>query len=401
MLYNIVMILGFKTELKLNNCQRTLLKKHAGVARHAYNWGLWFTKNLLNHNKANPEERVRFPSAIDLHKLLVASVKPQNPWYYEVSKCAPQYALRALRVAWDKCFKKITGVPRFKKKGQNDSFTLDGTTKIVGDSKIKVSRIGILKTYEHLPVEVKPKSVTISRQSDKWFISFYIEVEPQRTEKTNLSIGVDLGIKSLAVLSNGQVFETPKEYKQTKAKIAKLQYLNRKKEKCSSNWKKFTARLASLYYRVASIRKDTLHKLTTYLAKNFKIVCIESLNVKGMMANHKLAGAVGDMGFYEFKRQLEYKCKLYGSELIAISQWEPSSKVHHKCGWKNEKLTLKDRVFYCPCCDESIDRDLNAALNIERFGLSLSSLRFVDGEVPTPPVEADNNQFVQTGISVL
>ncbi|MBD1925498.1 IS200/IS605 family element transposase accessory protein TnpB [Trichocoleus sp. FACHB-90] len=388
------MILGFKTELKLNNSQRTVLLKHVGTARHAYNWGLWFTKNLLSHNKANPEEKVKFPSAIDLHKLLVASVKPQNPWYYEASKSAPQFALGALREAWDSCFKKKSGVPRFKKKGLHDSFTLDGTIKIVNSHKIQVPVIGALKTYEQLPTGIKPKSVTISRQSDKWFISFKIELEAQTSEKTNLSVGVDLGVKELATLSNGEAFSCPKEYRQIKAKIAKLQYLSRHQEKGSSNRKKFTARIASLYYKAACIRKDNLHKLTTHLAKNFKVICIEDLNVRGMMANHKLAGSIGDMGFYEFRRQLEYKCKLYGSELVVISRWEPSSKIHHRCNWKNEGLTLKDRIFYCPCCDESIDRDLNAALNIERSGLSLSSLRLVDGVVPTPPVEASKNQFV-------
>jgi putative transposase len=399
------MLLGFKTELKLNNIQRTVLAKHAGTARHAYNWGLWFTKNLLDYNKTNPENQVKFPSAIDLHKLLVASVKPQNLWYYEVSKCAPsreyarplryQFALRALREAWDRCFKKISGVPRFKKKGHNDSFTLDGTINIVDSYRIQVPVVGTLKTYEQLPTGIKPRNVTISRQSDKWYISFKIEIKVQHEpEKTNRSVGIDLGVKALATLSNGEVFDCPKEYRRIKTKIAKLQYLNRHKEKGSSNWKKFTSRLASLYYRVIGIRKDSLHKLTTHLAKNFKVICIEDLNVSGMMANHKLAGVIGDMGFYEFRRQLEYKCKLYNSELVVISRWFPSSKLHYKCDWKNEDLTLKDRIFYCPCCDESIDRDLNAALNIERFGLSLSSLRLVDGVVPTPPVETSKNQFV-------
>lgn len=211
MLYNGTMILGFKTELKLNNHQRALLAKHAGVARHAYNWGLWFTKNFLSYKKANPEDRIKFPSAIDLHKLLVASVKPANPWYYEVSKCAPQFALRALREAWDKCFKKKSRVPKVKRKGQHDSFTLDGTIKLVNSYKIQVTRLGVLKTYEHLPTGIKPKNVTISRQSDKWFISFQIDIEPKPIEKTNLSVGVDLGVKSLATLSNGQIVTTSSE----------------------------------------------------------------------------------------------------------------------------------------------------------------------------------------------
>jgi putative transposase len=124
------MLLGFKTELKLNNQQRTALMKHCGVSRHAWNWGLWLTKNILEHNKTNLSEKLKFPSAIDLHKLLVALVKPNCPWYYECSKSTPQESLRALRTAWDRCFKKTSGAPRFKKKGHRDSFTLEGAVKV-------------------------------------------------------------------------------------------------------------------------------------------------------------------------------------------------------------------------------------------------------------------------------
>lgn len=388
------MLLGFKTELDLNNVQRTVLAKHAGTARHAYNQGLRLTKRVLGHNKANPEDKIKFPSAIDLHKWYVAAIKPEFTWIREQSKCCGQYALKALRDAWDRCFKKISGVPQFKKKGQHDSFMLDGTIKILGATHIQVPVIGALKTFESIPQTFKPKNVTISRHAHKWFISWKLEIPEAVTEKTNLAVGVDLGIKHFAALSNGKVFDAPSAYKIIKAKIAKLQYLNRNKVKGSANWKQFKQRIASLYYRLGCIRKDFLNKLTTYLAKSFQVVCIEDLNVSGMMANGKLAGAIGELGWHEFRRQLQYKCKLYGSELQVIGRWEPSSKIHHKCRWKNDLLTLKDRIFYCPECDESVDRDLNAALNIERIGYSQYSLRTVDTEVPTPVVEADKFQFV-------
>ncbi|WP_223300766.1 RNA-guided endonuclease InsQ/TnpB family protein [Phormidium nigroviride] len=147
----VTMLLGFKTELKLNNRQRTMLAQHCGVARHAWNWGLWPTKNILEYNKSHPDEKLNFPTAIDLHKLLVTLVKSENPWYYECSKSTPQQALMALRQAWKRCFNKTAGVPRFKKKGRRDSFTLEGTVKILGDNKIQVPVIGVLKTYERLP----------------------------------------------------------------------------------------------------------------------------------------------------------------------------------------------------------------------------------------------------------
>ncbi|MCC5640472.1 helix-turn-helix domain-containing protein [Nostoc sp. CHAB 5844] len=142
------MLLGFKTELKLNNKQRTAFLKHCGVARHAWNWGLALTKQILAHNKANPTDKIKFPSYFDLCKWLVALVKKENPWYYECSKSTPQQSLMALKIAWDRCFKKISGIPKFKKKGQHDSFTLEGDVKILGSNKIQVPKIGVLTTYE-------------------------------------------------------------------------------------------------------------------------------------------------------------------------------------------------------------------------------------------------------------
>ncbi|MFH7025559.1 MAG: helix-turn-helix domain-containing protein [Heteroscytonema crispum UTEX LB 1556] len=128
------MLLGFKTELKLGDKQRTALMKHCGVSRHAWNWGLALTKQILDHNKANPDSKIKFPTAIDLHKWLVALVKSENAWYYECSKSTPQQALMALREAWKRCFNKTAGVPKFKKKGKRDSFTLEGTVKVLGNN---------------------------------------------------------------------------------------------------------------------------------------------------------------------------------------------------------------------------------------------------------------------------
>ncbi|NEN87547.1 MAG: IS200/IS605 family element transposase accessory protein TnpB [Okeania sp. SIO3H1] len=357
------MLLGFKTELHPNNRQKTLLAKHAGVARHAYNWGLWLTRNILNHNSSNPSGKLKFPTAIDLHKLLVAMVKPNNYWYYEVSKCAPQYALRYLSEAWKCCFSKVSGQPKFKKKGRDDSFTLDGSIS-VGFNQIKLPRIGWIKTYEILPGNVTPKCVTISKTADKWFVSFKIEAIPQITEKSVDVVGVDLGVKTLATLSTGEVFDSAKPYKNLESKLSRLQYLSRHKTKFSKNWKKAQLKIAALHNRIANIRKDTLHKLTTYLAKNHSQIVIEDLNVSGMMSNHKLAKAVADMGFYEFRRQLEYKCELYGSELIIVDRWFPSSKTCSNCGTVKKSLLLSERVFNCECCNFRCERDLNAALNL-------------------------------------
>ncbi|MDJ0534496.1 MAG: transposase [Xenococcaceae cyanobacterium MO_207.B15] len=361
------MLLGFKTKLKLNNQQRTQMAKHAGVARHAWNWGLGLTKQILDHNQNNPEEKIKFPSAIDLHKWLVALVKPQCPWYYESSKCAPQFALRQLRDSWGRAFRKTSQSPRFKRKGRNDSFTLDGTIKVVDHFQIQVPKIGVIKTYERLPLGYKPKSVTISRKADEWFISFKIEVEPKPTHKTVETVGVDLGVKTLAYLSTGVSFEGAQAYKRYEKRLSRLQWLNRNKVIGSKNWKKAQLKIAKLHTKIANIRQDTLHKITTHIAKNHSKIVIEDLNVSGMLKNGKLAKAIADMGFYEFRRQLEYKCQLYGSELIVADRWFPSSKTCSLCGWYNPDLKLSDRWFLCAECGSFLERDGNAAINLSRW----------------------------------
>jgi putative transposase len=360
------MLLGFKTELKLNNKQKSLLAQHAGVARHAFNEGLKLTKAVLDHNKNNPEGKIKFPSAIDLHKWLVASIKPQFPWYYNSSKCAPQYALRQLREAWDRCFKKVAGQPNFKKKGRNDSFTLDGTIKVIDHRKIQVPVIGVLKTYERLNFGYKPKSVTISRKADRWFISYKIEVEP--TQVTNLDkVAVDLGILRFATLSTGEQINSPRPLKKLGKRLSKLQWCNRKKQLKSKNREKTQLKIAKLHNHIANARKDFIHKLTTKLASENQAVVIEDLNVSGMMANHKLAKAISDCGFYEFRRQLEYKTKLYGSELKIADRWFASSKTCCCCGHKKQSLSLSERVFNCENCNLEIDRDWNASLNLLKY----------------------------------
>lgn len=216
------MLLGFKTQINLNTTQKVSLAKHAGTVRDAYNWALALTKEILDYNKNNPNDKIKFPTAIELHKWLGAIRKVDKPWYYEVSKCAPQYALRQLREAWNRCFKKISGVPNFKKKGKHDSFTLDGSIKIVSSYKIQVTIIGVLKTYERLPQLDKIKSVTISRQADRWFIIFKIKTEELTNNNTSI-VGVELGVKSLVTLSTKELITGTKSYRKAEKRLAKLQ----------------------------------------------------------------------------------------------------------------------------------------------------------------------------------
>ncbi|MDY7003451.1 MAG: RNA-guided endonuclease TnpB family protein [Cyanobacteriota bacterium] len=353
------MMKSFKTKLKLNNYQKTILAKHAGVARHAYNWGL--ATCIKEYEKTKKR-----PSAITLHKRLVAEVKSINPWYYEVSKCAPQQALRDLERAF-KNFLTIAkrGFPKFKKKGRKDSFYLEGSIKIFQGNYIQLPRIGVVKTYEILP-SVPVKNVTISKRSDSWYISFKYNFESYPTEKIGETIGVDIGINTLATCSDGSKFANVKAYRQAKKRLVRHQRAVSKKVIGSKNRRKAVKKLAKVHKKVADIRADALHKLTSWLAKNHSTIIIEDLNVSGMLKNHKLASAIADCGFYEFKRQLTYKCEWYGSELVIADRYYPSSQICSNCGHQ-QKMPLNLRTYECSECGFQADRDFNAAVNLKNY----------------------------------
>jgi len=364
------MLLSFKTELKPNNRQITSFRQHCGVARHAYNFGNAVILAALKLRES--DKSVKIPSAIDLHKKLVAEVKPENPWYYESSKASPQQALAEVRKAWDRCFKKVSKQPCFKKKGRShDSFYLEqGTIAKPGISndgkRVKLPKIGWVRLAEPLPVTATHNCV-ISRTADKWFIAIKCEVEKPVVEANRPTVGVDIGIKELAVTSAGKVFSNPKAYRRMSKRLKRLQRAVSRKVKGSSNRAKAVNALARIHARVSNIRKDAIHKLTTYLAKNHSEIKIEDLHVKAFLKNHKLAGAIADCGMYEFKRQLEYKSEKFDSQLILVDRFFPSSQICSSCGNHRHKMPLKNRLFECPDCGYSADRDLNAARNIDRW----------------------------------
>lgn len=348
---------AYRTKLKLNNEQKTQLAQHAGYARWVYNWalGLW--------GEAYKEGLK--PNANKLKKLFTNHVKPQYKWMGELSSRVYQYAFVNLGEAFSRFFNKLGDYPRFKKKGRNDSFSLDecGRTIKIGGTRHKLPFIGWVATYEGMP-ECITKKVTISREAGEWYLSYFIEHEPQHTLKAVEAVGVDLGINALATLSTGEVFPNLKPYRMAKKKLAQLQRQLSRKQLGSKNRGKARLKVAKLHQRVADIRRDSLHKLTTYLAKNHGTVVIEDLNVSGMMANHKLAGAVADMGFYEFRRQLQYKCEWYGSKLVIVDRFYPSSQICSCCG-NQQKMPLSQRVYNCSC-GASLNRDLNAAINLAK-----------------------------------
>ncbi|AFZ37968.1 transposase, IS605 OrfB family (plasmid) [Stanieria cyanosphaera PCC 7437] len=354
-------MITWKTELDFNNKQKTLAKKHAGVRRHSWNWGLSIIKDEI-------ENKSKWSSAIDLHKKLVAEVKSVNDWYYEVSKCSPQQALRDLVVARDRWKKKIAKFPRFKKKGIKDSFYLEGNIQI-SKNRIKLPIFGWVKTYEKMPV-MRAKNCVISCRAGRWFIAFKIEAEKLPiSNKPQQVVGVDLGIKALATLSTGFQVDSPKHYKQADKKLKRLQRKLSRQVKGSKNREKTKLRIAKQHYRVASIRQDILHKLTSYLTKNHGEVVTEDLKVSNMLKNHNLARAIANGGFYEFKRQVAYKSNWYRTVHTTIGTFYPSSKTCSSCGAIKKTLKLSERVFNCPC-GFSCDRDLNASYNLANLAVS-------------------------------
>jgi putative transposase len=355
------MLLAIKTKLKLSKTQKVIMSKHAGIARFTYNWGLATWKSFV-------KDGIK-PNKYLLKKFFNNHVKPEFTWIKEKVICQKitQYAFDNLGKAFDNFFAGKSESPKFKKKGKNDSFTIDAGGKPipVGGTSIKLPTIGWVKTYEGLP-HTTCKSITISRTADSWYISFAYEQETEITDKQHNVVGVDLGVKQLATLSTGVVFPNPKHYQ---ANLRKLQRLSKKlalKVKGSSNRHKAKIKLAKHHAKIANLRKNTLHQITTYLCKNHARVVIEDLNVSGMLSNHRLAQVIADCGFYEFKRQLEYKAKKFGCEIIIIDRWYPSTKTCSQCG-HIQNMPLQQRIYNCNICGHSIDRDLNAAINISRL----------------------------------
>jgi len=377
---------AYKTELALNDRQVTACKRHAGAARYAYNWGLARKQEVYAATGKSP-------SAIDLHRELNALKQTELSWMYEVSKCAPQEALRNLDNAFDHFFRRAKlkrqgklkgklGFPKRKSKSKKQglgSFRLTGAIAVFPDA-IQLPRLGRLRLKErgYFPAAgVKMLSATVSEQAGHWSVS--VQVEQAREVPTNIGpvVGVDLGVKTLATLSDGTVLPNPRHLKRRLKKIKRLHKAVTRKQYGSKNRKQAARTLAKHYRTIANQRANTLHQVTTRLAKTKSVIVIEDLNVAGMLTNHHLAQAIADVGFAEFKRQLLYKASWYGSRVILASRWEPSSKTCSGCGWVDEELTLADRTFRCknPECLLVLDRDLNAAINLSKLAGSSSDSR--------------------------
>lgn len=370
------MVRGYKTELAPNNAQRTLLLKHAGTARFAYNWGL--ARKIAAYQTGE-----KVPSAIDLHRDLNALKPTELSWMYEVSKCAPQEALRDLDRAYANFFRKVKlkkagkwkgklGFPKFKKKSKAiGSFRLTGSIHI-DENSAQLPRLGTIRLKEHgyVPLSAKILSATISEQAGRWYVSFQVEeMIPDPIAPAGDPIGVDLGIKTLVTCSDGTSFSNPRALKQAQERLRRLERQKARRKQGGKNRQKTCRMLTKLHAHIAHIRQDATHKLTSHLCKNHAVIAIEDLCVAGMLKNHHLAQAVSDSNFGEIRRQLVYKAHQHGACLLIVNRFYPSSKTCSACGWIDEDLTLADRAFACHACELCIDRDLNAAINLLKEAL--------------------------------
>lgn len=364
------MLRAHKIRLNPSAEQEKYLRQSCGVARFVFNYGLAEWK----HQYEAGEE----PSAYKLKKQLNAVKRQEFPWMYDVTKCAVDTGFRNLDIAFKNFFRRCKngdakkGYPRFKSKRRSrKSFRMDGGRVKIDRHWVKLEKLDEpINMAEELRFDGEIKSVTISEDAGHWYAAVNVEVEPPEHEHLKESVGIDLGIKTLAVLSDGREFENQKLLR---SELGKLKRLNRelsRRQKESGRWNRTKSKLSRFHRRIADRRIDYQHKMTTEIASTYQIIGIEDLNVAGMLRNHRLALSIADAGFGEIRRQLSYKGKWYGSELVEIDRFFPSSKLCRFCGCINSDLTLADRTWTCDC-GAVLDRDQNAALNIERQALNI------------------------------
>ena len=366
------MIIAHRIALDPNNAQATYFARACGVARFAYNWALAEWQRQYEAAKADPA--LPKPSQAALRRQLNAIKCEQFPWMLEVTKCAPQMAIIQLGEAFRNFFAGRARYPQFRKKGVHDRFTLTNDQFSVDGSRLRIPNLGWVRMRESLRFTGKIMSATISRVADRWYVSITVDT-PDRSHlpkaENQGAVGVDLGVSALATLSTGEKIAGPKPHAALLARLKRLSRSLSRKQKDSANRAKAKAKLARLHARISHIRQDALHKLTTDLTRRFHTIAIEDLNVRGMARNRHLARSIMDMGFFEFRRQLEYKAAMRGGQVVVIDRFFPSSKTCSVCGHRLDDLPLSVREWTCPACGAQQERDVNAAKNLLAYGLAI------------------------------
>ncbi len=361
------MLKAFKYTLSPNIKQQMVLNKTFGCVRYFWNKQV----ELFNSYNKDSNPIVNFKTSTEIRK--------ENGWMLEVSAAAIQQKEMDFKEFKKQRFsstrKKKIGNPSFKKRNDRQSFRLPNQKFTVLENHIRLEKIGKVKIIKdrELPNGYKLMSVTVSKDTTgKYFASVLIETEIPHFEKTGKQVGIDVGLKEFATLSNGDVIANPKWFRNNQAKLKKLQRRLSKKKKGSSRYKKNKLKVARLHKKTANQRDWFLHNVSTKIVKDFDIISIEDLNVSGMIKNRKLSKSIADVSFAKFFSMLDYKCKWYGKEIVKIPRFAPSSKTCSSCGNVKKELKLSERIYNCDVCGHLQDRDLNASININEIGVKIS-----------------------------
>lgn len=381
------MLKTFKFRLYPNKNQKELLDKHIGSSRFLYNFFLNYSKNCYENSNTSTNYH-------EWSKQLTLLKKTEKyNWLNESNSQSLQSSLKNLDLAFKRFYRKQGGYPKFKKKStskwsfhipQNISLIYSETNEKFGYLKIPKFNKQPIKTRVHrnLPVNYKIKTATITKsRTCKYYVSLVVEYQPQGSlmfvEQTNKidGVGIDVGVKDTLILSNGQKYNYPIKSKTFDKKLKRLNkslaHKYKKGQKQSKNFEKTRIKLAKVYDKINNIKNNWIHQTTkSIIAENQgDYIFMEDLNVSGMLKNHKLAKAIAFQSWYKFKEVLSYKALWSGKQVVSIDRWAPSTKTCNVCGYKNDSLTLKNRVWTCPECNTQHDRDTNAAINIKQFGI--------------------------------
>jgi putative transposase len=346
--------------------QRHILAQTFGCVRFVYNWG-------LNTRSAAYKSGVKL-SYNDLAAML-ADLKKEYPWLSHVSSVPVQQSLRHLDTAFKNFFEGRAKYPTFKKKQNSQSATY-ASNAFQWDGKhltlAKMTEPLDIHWHRDLPKDTKPSSVTITKDcANRYFVSMLVEDTIEALPEVNQAVGLDLGLTSMVILSTGEAVGNPKFYAKSEKALAKAQRRHAKKKKGSKNRAKARLKVARVHVRINDQRRDYQHKLSTRIIRENQVICVESLAVKNLVKNHRLAKAISDVGWGEFVRQLEYKSQWYGRTLVKIDRFFPSSKTCSDCKHVLDSLALDIREWVCPVCGVVHERDINAARNILIEGLSV------------------------------
>lgn len=346
--------------------QTVLIEKTFGCVRYVHNY-------FINRIKKNYEETGKYLNYYECSKELTA-LKQENEWLKEPDKCALQNSAKDVETSFKNFFEKRANFPKHKtKKNCKDSYRTNGKLKFK-NGKIRIPKIGWVKVKGYKEISGRILSITISKtKSNKYFASICVtEFEPEQFEKTNQNVGIDLGLKDYAIFNSGEKIENPRFLRRAEKKLAKMKRKLSKKIFGSKNYYKYKIKVARFEEKIRNQRIDFLHKLSIRLIKEYDIICIETLKIKNMMKNRKLAKSIQDASFSRFIRQLEYKAKWYGKVISKIDTFFLSSQLCSSCGFKNSNVKkLSIREWTCSNCNEHHDRDINAANNILIEGLRI------------------------------